>query len=125
MKKHLTKVLLAAFAVMLLSMSVLVGCGGGGSTESLEGTKWTITKVSASGYDMDIQQYAQMAGVSADNLYIEFKDGKAIANMAGTSTSADYTYEGGKLTIEGQEVKLDGNTMTVETNGVSMTLQKQ
>ena len=125
MKKHLTKILLAAFAVMLLSMSVLVGCGGGGSAESLEGTKWSITKVSAGGVDMDVAQYAKMAGVSTDNMYIEFKGGKAIANMAGTSSSADYTYENGKLVIDGQEVQVNGNTMSVESGGVSMTLQKQ
>ena len=121
MKKHLSKILLAAFAVMLLSMTVLVGCGGG-SAESLEGTKWSITKLSASGVEMDVAQFAQRLGVSADQLAIEFKDGKAIGF---TGEPTDYTYENGKLVIAGREVQLNGNTMSVEVDGLSMTLQKQ
>ena len=121
MKKHLSKILLAAFAVMLLSMSLLVGCGGA-APESLEGTKWSITKVSANGMEMDVAQFAQMSGSAADKMYIEFKGGKAVSF---TGDVADYTYENGKLVIDGQEVQVNGDTMSVDTGGVKMEMKKQ
>ena len=123
MKKRYIQVLLAAFAVMLLSVSVLVGCGSGGAApESLEGTKWEITTISGGGQTMDFKEYAKQAGVS-DSMYVEFKNGKAIEPFDGTS--ADYTYENGKLIIDGREVSLNGNTMTIEANNFTMTLVKK
>ena len=122
MKKHLSKILLAAFAVMLLSMSVLVGCGGG-APESLEGTKWVITKISEGGAEVPVAQFAEEFGVSEDKMYIEFHDNKATSNFTGVTT--DYTYKDGKLIVDNIEFQVDGNTMTVDDGGVAMTLQKQ
>ena len=124
MKKHLSKILLAAVAVMLLSMSVLVGCGGGGTPDSLEGTKWGIESISYNGVNMDVAQYAQMAGVSADQMVIEFKDGKATAAGVGSS-AVDYTYENGKVTIQGTTFDVKGDTMEIEESGVKMVLKRK
>ena len=127
MKKHLYKIMLAVFAVMLLSMSVLVGCGG--APESLDGTKWELSKLSGNGIEMDAKQAAAMltTGGSADGLYIEFKDGKAYAS--GSSSAQEYTYEGGKITMDGQQGTVNGNTMTftINQNGMelTMTLEKK
>ena len=123
MKKHLSKILLAAFAVMLLSMSVLVGCGGG-APETLDGTKWGIDSVSYNGVSMDIAQYAQMTGASADQLTIEFKDGKAIAGGA-ESSAVEYKYEDGKVTIQGATFTVNGNTMEAEQNGAKIVMKRK
>ena len=122
MKKHLSKILLAAFAVMLLSMSVLVGCES--TPDSLEGTKWGIESVSYNGQTMDINQYAQAIGVSADEMTIEFKDGKAIAG-GGETSAVDYTYENGKVSIMGTEFTVNGNTMEAEQDGAKIVMKRK
>ena len=126
MKKHLEKVLLAAFAVMLLSMSVLVGCGGGGTPESLDGTKWELSKVSGNGIEMDAKQAAMMLATgdsdAAANMNFEFKDGKVY--VFGETDGKDYTYENGKITLDGQQGTVNGNSMTfdINENGVTLTM---
>ena len=123
MKKHLSKILLAAFAVMLLSMSVLVGCGGG-TPDSLEGTRWEPDSVTYNGQTLDISQYAQIVEIPASDMSIDFKDGKVIFGGVYTS-SDDYTYENGKVSFRGVTFDVKGDSMELEEDGVIFHYKKK
>ena len=124
MKKHLSKIFLAAFAVMLLSVSVLVGCGESAPT-SMDGTTWDIVTVLYKGEEIDARAGLASEGYP-EGVWIEFHDGKATTYGAGQAITLDYTYENGQGVIGGYvQFYVNGNTMTVIENEKKMTMQRR
>ena len=132
MKKHLSKVLLAAFAVMLLSMSLLVGCGGG-APASLDGTRWEITKVSMNGVEMDARQYYQQQNAGYVAGVLEFRQGMLYSYLvdqygeAEPMEATEYAYMNDRLYFNNVEmpVQINGNTMLIDEGGNLLTLQRR
>ena len=116
------KIVMAIAAVMVLSLSLLVGCGGS-APETLEGTTWEITEYVIEGQKMDINALTQLAGTEAPAL--KFENGMVSISGLGSMGSTAYTYENGKLTIEGETVDVTGNTIHVGFGNSSMTLTKK
>lgn len=110
------KIVMAVAAVMVLSLSLLVGCGGGNAPDTLEGTTWEVSQYSMNGQEMDLSALGM-------RLTLRFENGQVISN--GFIETADYTYENGKLTIEGDTAAVTGSTIHFETGSISMTLTKQ
>ena len=128
MKKYLSKVLLAAFAVMLLSMSVLVGCGGS-KLETIDDTVWKVTQFTmpdkaVASISEEAKAIASMLTPSVvNNMTVEFQNGVATVKLGGkTMSKVNYTYSNGKLTIEGQTFDVGSNSITINRDGGSMTL---
>ena len=119
------KIIMAIAAVMVLSLSLLVGCGGG-APETLEGTTWSITEVSVNGQKVDVNQLAEALGQSTDNYVVTFgANGQGTANAAGNSMTFEYSYADGKLSTAGQTFDVSGDTIVMEANGMSMTLARK
>lgn len=116
------KVVLSLVAAVVLAMSLLVGCGGGNAPDTLEGTTWTITKAEAQG--VDAVALAKAAGMSSE-MTCKFQDGKAVLNMMGSTTSGDYSYSDGKLTLEGETTTVNGNTIEFDVEGVHLVMEKK
>ena len=124
--KHTMKKNVLALLLALAMVVSLAACGGG----SPEGT-YHLTKISAEGLDMDIQQLAQMAGMDVD-ITLELKSDKTFvleAGAAGLGESAEGTWSndnGLTLTAEGASIsaKLEGSTIILEQDGTSMTFEK-
>lgn len=94
--KKITKVVIA----MMLAVSMLVACGGGG--DSIVG-KWESengTIEFKNGGDMIFSE--EEFGMSIDAKY-EIKDGKLSIEMMGMTEEVEYELDGNKLIIEGEE----------------------
>ena len=116
------KIIMAIAAVMVLSLSLLVGCGGN-APETLEGTTWEITEYVLEGQKVDINALTQLAGMDAPSL--KFENGEVSISGLGSVGSTPYTYENGKLTIQGDSVDVNGDTIQVAFGNSSMTLKKK
>ena len=111
------KIIMVVAAVMVLSLSLLVGCGGGGEApETLEGTTWEVTQYSMDGQNMDLD----LLGVT---LTLHFENGQVTSN--GFVETTTYTYENGKLTIDGDTGDVTGDTIHLSSGGNSMTLTRK
>lgn len=122
------KIVIALAAVLTLTASLLVGCdGGGGAPASIEGT-WEVTESFQNGQDM-LALAKNMYGDDA-TMTIEFKDGKmSMSAMGDTEDLGSYIYENGKLKTgtsdNGVDVKVTGNTMTMEFGGSKLVMKKK
>ena len=122
------KFVIALAAVLTLTASLLVGCdGGGGAPASIEGT-WEVTESFQNGQDM-LALAKNMYGDDA-TMTIEFKDGKmSMSAMGDTEDLGSYIYENGKLKTgtsdNGVDVKVTGNTMTMEFGGSKLVMKKK
>lgn len=115
------KVILSVFAVMILAVSLLVGCGGG-APNTLEGTTWTIEEASQNG--MDVIEMAGQMGLSGESTCV-FQDGEVTLTLVGQKITSDYTYENGQLTIEGETAPVNGDTVEFNVDGVRLVLKKK
>lgn len=122
------KFVIALAAVLTLTASLLVGCdGGGGAPASIEGT-WEVTESFQNGQDM-LALAKNMYGDDA-TMTIKFKDGKmSMSAMGDTEDLGSYIYENGKLKTgtsdNGVDVKVTGNTMTMEFGGSKLVMKKK
>lgn len=122
------KIIVSLVAVMVLAMSLLVGCGnsssGGNAPETLEGTTWEAVTVTKDGksYDMDelLKDSAAIGGVT-----VEFQDGKVIAQFMGQKSETGYTYEEGKLTIEGQTIEVGEDAFVLSMDNMGFQMKKK
>ena len=122
---EMKKIIMAVAAVMVLSLSLLVGCGGG-APDTLEGTTWSIKEVSMNGQTVEVQKLAEALGESTDNYVVTFgENGQGTANAVGNSMAFEYSYENGKLITGGQTFDVNGDTIVMETGGMSMTLSRR
>ena len=122
------KIIVSILAAMVLAASsavVMTGCGG--APASIEGT-WEVTESFQNGQDM-LALAKSMYGDDA-TMTIEFKDGKmSMSAMGDTEDLGSYIYENGKLKTgtsdNGVDVKVTGNTMTMEFGGSKLVMKKK
>ena len=120
------KTLIAVLALML-SISLLAGCGAGGGTSAPEG-KYNITSLEMGGQDV-LALYNSMSAIAAESgaeveelpeMYIEFRnDGKCAIVFAGEDPEEDtFTMDGNNITIGSGDTEIkgtvDGNKVTLE-----------
>lgn len=135
-KKHVLSLLMAL--AMVLS---LAACGGGDNnatdnnadnTPSIAGT-YNLTKVDMNGVSMDVAQVSEQAGVEVKVALILNEDGNFSLDMSSLGTnenlSGTWKEDGSNaiLTAEGQDIPatLDGNILTMEQDGQSLTFEKE
>lgn len=122
MKKKLC--LISVLMVLVLALTACGGGGGGGGT--IEG-KWKVTDVSGTGDD---DATVKMA-LALSNITMEFNNGvcTTTASVMGQSNveTSSYSVDGNKLIMNGTtgEFKINGNTLTIIQDGVTMTLTRQ
>lgn len=128
---------IAVLLVLLIGVTLLVGCGGGGS--ALSG-KYTLTSITMDGQTMtvaELKEAASTLGVDFDlsGFYIEFKTGNKFSlgmkmELLGMDEAIEgtYTVNGNKitLTVEGepQEATINGNKVTISMGEDSMVFEK-
>ena len=126
MKKTVLKILPAAIAVLVLSVSILVGCGES-VPGTMDGTTWDIVTVMYNGQEVDARTALASEGYP-EGVWMEFRDGKATTYGAGHAVTLDYTYdsESGQGNIGGYvQFYVNGNSMTVIENEKKMTMQRR
>ncbi len=116
--------------LMVLAMMVcLVACGG---NSKAAGT-YHLTKLEMNGVSVDLKQLGEQAGVEVKVILVLEKDGSFTLDMstlgAGESVSGTWKTDGGNLTLSaaGEDVPatLDGKTVTLAKDGLSMTFEKE
>lgn len=119
------KILFSMVAVVVLAMSLLVGCGGG-APATLEGTTWEITNMKMNGQEIDVKKMAETIGAK-DGFIAEFKtETTGVIKAMGNSDEFDYEYKDGKLTLEGETYNVGGDTIVMEKDGDnSLTMKKK
>ena len=111
------KKVLATVLVLILGLSVLVGCGAGGS--ALEG-RYTPTAWEINGVDYyELLQQASENGNEIDEMYIEFNaDGTFKMELGDDDGDGTYKVAGNKVTLtadgEDLEATTEGNTVIIE-----------
>ena len=133
MKKSVWAKMLS-LALVFVCVIGLAACGGGGDT-SAAGT-YRLQTIEMSGMSMDLEQLAETAGVSADDMAINLdlkSDGNFALDMsaldaADMSMSGTWEASGSniKLTVEGETINatLKDGVITLAEEGVSMTFKK-
>lgn len=133
MKKSVWAKMLS-LALVFVCVIGLAACGGGGDT-SAAGT-YRLQTIEMSGMSMDLEQLAESAGVSADDMAINLdlkSDGNFTLDMsaldaADMSMSGTWEASGSniKLTVEGEIINatLKDGVITLAEEGVSMTFKK-
>ena len=116
------KALLALAAVLVMAASFLVGCG----SDSLANTTWEATTIEMGGQTYDVQKLAE-AMDSDEGITFQFTEDKIIASFMGDEDKKEvaYTYENGKLTIEGESFEVKDGEFTVEWEGQKMHFKKK
>ena len=111
MKKILVMVL-----VLLLSVSILAGCGGGDT--KLSG-KYAMTAYELNGQDL-LEMLKMFGGedYDANSLFIEFTDNGKFTLEADDVTTGTFYVDGKKLTLT-----VDGESMTGTVNGNKVTIE--
>lgn len=116
--------------LMVLAMMVcLVACGG----DSKAAGTYHLTKLDMNGVSVDLKQLGEQAGVEVKVILVLEKDGSFTLDMstlgAGESVSGTWKTDGGNLTLSaaGEDVPatLDGKTVTLAKDGLSMTFVKE
>lgn len=133
MKKHISILMLAVMMVM-----VLAGCGGASKSDAPVVGDWKLTTVEAMGQTANVEEYATLTGMSADDVKMELSikdDGtftiEAGSVFGGESGKGKWDYKEptltldyeGKTTCEYKDGKL---VMSLEEGGqsVSVTFEK-
>ena len=112
---------------LILSVSLLAGCGGGGSAAPTG--KYFMTAMELEGEDI-FALYTEM-GLSADNLYIELlSGGKCKISMMDETGEGTFKVDGKTITIsaDGEEAfagAIEGNKITLEEDGNKMVFEKK
>lgn len=123
---------IAVMLVALMALS-LIACGSKGS-ESGAGDGIVGTWELDHGIGDEGKQAVDMIKAFGITMSITFKaDGTGSIDSEGMgqsdSQSFNYTYENGKLTIEGADgsnnIKISGNELTLEQDGVGMVFKKK
>lgn len=117
------KLIVSAVAAMVLTVTLLVGCGGNPSN-MMQGTKWEVTTMEMNGKTYDVKELAQQAGMDG-GITVEFSGDKAILNVLGEKNETPYEYSDGKVTIQGESYVVNGDTFRMEIDGQILTLKKQ
>lgn len=118
------KIVLSLVAVMVLAMSLLVGCGGG-TPDSLEGSTWEITSMKANGQEIDVKKMSEAIGESGGFTVSFGANGEGKVEAMGQSQTFEYEYKDGKLITEGESFDVNGDTIVMEAGGASMTLKRK
>lgn len=116
---------------LMLVLALCVACSGGGGAADkgtdLAGTKWVVSSANVSGQEVTGEQLASTVG----EISFEFKDGgKFVANAMNQSQEGTYKLEGNKVTFDqasalGTSATIEGDKMTMEVQGMKITLTKQ
>lgn len=132
MKKNVWAKMLS-LALVFVCVIGLAACGGGDA--SAAGT-YRLQTIEMAGMSMDLEQLAETAGVSADDMAINLdlkSDGNFSLDMsaleaADMSMSGTWEASGSdiKLTVDGQTMTatLKDGVITLAAEGVSMTFKK-
>jgi len=124
---------LATILVILLSMSMLAGCGGNGGTSSTPEGKYIATAFEVDGQDM-LALYEELSAMMGEEappfeMYLELlAEGKCQIVFAGEDPEeATYTIDGKTITIEsyGEELAgtIDGKKITLESEMEGSTMK--
>ena len=111
--------------VMVLTLSLLVACGGGGSKDNAIVGTWKISQVESGGEFVDLEEFEAQTGINFD-ITFDFKtNGKVSMDMMGQKYDGEYKLTGDKLVIDGVEVDYTGDKITIEESGTKMVLVKK
>ena len=129
MKKGILSSILVAFALVVTLG--LVGCGGGAddsASSSVVGT-WKVTSMTHEGTTVDEEALIDMLG--EDYLAVTFnEDGTVGGNFMGETADLSSTYkiDGDRIYIDDDTENyfvIDGDTLTADIEGSSLTLIKK
>ena len=115
------KMLPVVLVLLLVSMLTLTACGGGGGGSSTgPAGKYVLASIKMD--DADATPFLAMAGIKAEDLYLEFlSEGKFKGAIMGEEGEGTFKVDGTKLTItvEGDNMELvfEGNKVTLTQEG--------
>jgi hypothetical protein len=120
------KTLKTTLAVLMCAALLLGLCACGGSSSSLKGTTWSVSKVSGNGMDIE----GEMLSAMGFEMSLEFSsDSDFKMGVLGEYVEGTYTLSGNTITmtVEGESEKatLSGNTITMEEDGNKIVFSKK
>ncbi len=128
--KKTAAVVFSMLAVIVLALTALAGCAGGSdeTPDSLAGTSWKVVQIKRDGVEMSEEDFLKMIGVESGEMQMIFSENQVESKIGNLSQStADYTYENGKVKINNvADGTVEGSKMTLtDTLGITMVLQKK
>lgn len=120
---------LCLISVLMAMVLLLTACGGGGSG-SVEGT-WALTDAKGEGIGDEFTQGMQLIKSMGGSVVMKLNGGKLTISLSfmGQEQSEESTYKinGNKLEIDGSAIdySVNGNTLTLSADGVSLIFNRQ
>ena len=124
---------IALLMVMILTVSLLAGCGGSGGSGVVG--KYELVSITEDGTTMkgeELEAYAKLLGVDGSLMSMELtSDGKVImtsAMMEDLSGEGTYKVDGNKITVTVDDAPaegtIDGNRITLNAEDTEMIFEK-
>lgn len=128
MKQKNLKALILTFIVAAAMALCLAACGKSGSDAAdLSGTTWALNSGSQGDMTLDKETLEGMFG--GEMTYSFQADGKLVLALAGTQVEGTWSQDGNTVTLDVQGDKgtmtLDGDTLSMEENGVQIDFIKK
>lgn len=123
--KNKTMRAMTLFMALVLSLT-LAACGGGKS-DGLAGTTWALSSGSQGDVTLDKDT---LEGLLGGEMTFNFeKDGKVTFAMSGMEAEGTWSQDGNTITIESEgqsmSLALDGDKLSMEQSGVTLEFTKK
>ena len=125
-EKKVKKKLSLLLVVVLACSAMMVGCGSKKSS-NVEGTTWKATgAIDPDGNEITEEDFVAVFG---ETTYEFKKDGELVLSAAGQYVDGTWSQEDSEVTIDAGGITatatVDGDTMTLENGGSTVTFEKK
>ncbi len=119
--KNIIRKVLPLFIILVLALNI-TACGSKSSTTDLTGTTWVLNSGAQGDTTIDKATLESMFG--GEMTYSFESDGKVTLSLAGVQIEGTWKQDGNTISLDIQgdtgEMTLDGDTLSIEENGVTV-----